>query len=79
MTMHKTSVEIDLDAIREAERNLGTRGFKETINRALEEVNRRAWHQRAARYVLEERESASDWDEFIRTRRGKHWGSWENG
>ena len=49
--MHKTTIEVDLDALREAERNLGTTGFKETVNRALEDVNRRAALRRAAEYV----------------------------
>ena len=49
--MHKTTVELDVDALREAERNLGTRGFKETVNRALNEVNRQAALTRAAERV----------------------------
>lgn len=35
-----------------AEAALGTRGIKETVNRALEEVARRAALERAAEYVL---------------------------
>ena len=62
--MHKTTVEISLDALREAEQNLGTKGFKETINRALDEVNRRAALKRGAQYLAEERDSVLDWDEF---------------
>lgn len=49
--MHKTTIEVDLDALGEAERNLGTKGFKETVNGALVEVNRRAALKRAADYV----------------------------
>ena len=49
--MHKTTIEVDLDALGEAERNLGTSGFKETVNRALDEVNRRAALRRAAERV----------------------------
>lgn len=46
--MHKTTIEVDLDALREAELNLGTSGFKETVNAALNEINRRAALRRAA-------------------------------
>ena len=49
--MHKTTIEVDLDALSEAEGNLGTSGFKETVNRALDEVNRRAALRRAAERV----------------------------
>jgi len=49
--MHKTTIEVDLDALDEAERNLNTKGFKQTVNRALEDVNRRAALKRAAERV----------------------------
>jgi Arc/MetJ family transcription regulator len=49
--MHKTTIEVDLDALGEAEKNLGTKGFKETVNGALADVNRRAALKRAAEYV----------------------------
>jgi hypothetical protein len=52
MTHHKTTVEIDMDELRRAEETLGTHGIKETVNRALAEVNRRAALARAAEYVL---------------------------
>ena len=52
MPFHKTTVEIDTDALSSAEAILGTRGIKETVNRALEEVARRAALERAADYVL---------------------------
>ena len=52
MPYHKTTVEIDTDALSSAEAILGTRGIKETVNRALEEVARRAALERAAAYVL---------------------------
>ena len=50
--------------LREAELNLGTTGFKETINRALATVNRLAALERAVRYLELERESVPDWDRF---------------
>jgi len=48
---HKTTVEIDTEELAKAEIALGTNGIKETVNRALEEVNRRDALERAARYV----------------------------
>ena len=53
MAYHKTTVEIDLDELREAAEQLGTRGVKETVNTALREVNRKAALQKAAAYVRE--------------------------
>lgn len=67
--MHRTTVEIDLDEFHAAERNLGTRGYKETLNRALEDVNRRAALDRAVRYLEEGRESVPRWDALQRSRR----------
>jgi len=53
--MHKTTIEVDLDQLHEAERNLGTDGFKETVNGALRDVNRRAALQRGAQYLRDGR------------------------
>jgi Arc/MetJ family transcription regulator len=52
MGYQKTTVEIDVDALREAEANLHTRGVKETVNAALRAVNRKAALEAAAAYVL---------------------------
>lgn len=52
MPYHKTTVEIDTEALSLAEKLLGTHGIKETVNRALEEVARRAALRDAAQYVL---------------------------
>lgn len=67
-TMHKTTIEVDLEELREAERNLGTEGFKETVNSALREVNRRAALKRAAEYVREGRLSTPTMAELRRMR-----------
>ena len=67
--MHKTTVEIDLDALQEAQRTLGTSGFKETINRALEEVNARARAGRAAQYVAAGRMSMPSLEELQEMRK----------
>ena len=52
MTLHKTTVEIDLDALARAQAALGTSGSKETLNAALADVNRRAALKEAADFVL---------------------------
>jgi predicted O-methyltransferase YrrM len=62
--MHRTTVEVDVRQLREAERNLGTSGFKETINRALATVNRLAALERAVRYLELERDSVPEWNAF---------------
>lgn len=67
--MHRTTVEVDVRQLREAERNLGTSGFKETINRALATVNRLAALERAVRYLELERESVPEWNAFWSRRR----------
>lgn len=59
-TMHKTTIEIDEEALRQAEANLGTHGYKETVNRALHDVNRRAALARGAKYIREGREHLPD-------------------
>jgi Arc/MetJ family transcription regulator len=40
--LHRTTVELDRDAIAQAARHLGTHDDKKTIDAALREVNRRA-------------------------------------
>ena len=52
MTYHKTTVEIDTEALAKAEIALGTNGIKDTVNGALREVYRRDALEKAARYVL---------------------------
>jgi len=48
----KTTVEIDMQELQEAQRRLHTNGIKETVNTALREVNRKAALKDAAEYVL---------------------------
>ena len=52
MNLHKTTVEIDLDALAEAQAALGTHGIKETLNAALADVTRRARLRATAAFVL---------------------------
>ena len=51
--IHRTTVDIELDAYEQARRALGTRGYRDTINEALREVGRRAALRRAAELVRE--------------------------
>jgi Arc/MetJ family transcription regulator len=51
MIFHKTTVEIDTEALSAAERALGTRSIKDTVNGALREVARREALDQAALYV----------------------------
>jgi len=51
---HKTTVEIDVDALAQASHILGTSGVKQTVNGALREITRRAALAEAARFVLGE-------------------------
>lgn len=66
--MHKTTIEVDLEQLREAERNLGTEGFKATVNGALRDVNRRAALERGAQYLRGGRLSVPTMAELRRTR-----------
>lgn len=38
--MHRTTVDIELDAFEEARKILGTKGYRDTVNGALREVAR---------------------------------------
>ncbi|HXF98351.1 MAG TPA: type II toxin-antitoxin system VapB family antitoxin [Gaiellaceae bacterium] len=51
MPYHKTTIEIDSEALAEAAAALGTRTAKETVNTALAEVARRAALREAARRI----------------------------
>jgi Arc/MetJ family transcription regulator len=48
---HRTTVELDLTELERAKETLGTRTTRETVNRALREVNRQAKLRRAAELV----------------------------
>lgn len=69
MPYHKTTVEIDIDELSTASNVLGTRGIKQTVNRALREVNRRAALDRAAAYVLAGQLQAPDDEQWARWRK----------
>src|SRR5918996_2234033 len=45
--LHRTTVDVDVDAFERARALLGTRGYRDTIDRALREVDRQAALRRA--------------------------------
>jgi Arc/MetJ family transcription regulator len=49
--IHRTTVDIELDAYEEARRELGTRGYRDTINQALREIGRQAALRRGANAI----------------------------
>ena len=49
--LHRTTVDVEVDALEAARRVLGTRGYRDTINEALREVARMAALRRAAELV----------------------------
>jgi Arc/MetJ family transcription regulator len=50
---HRATVEIELEAYEEARRELGTRGYRDTINEALPEIVRQAALRRGANLLRE--------------------------
>jgi hypothetical protein len=50
---HRTTVDIELDAYEEARRELGTRGYRDTINQALREIGRQAALRKGANLIRE--------------------------
>jgi Arc/MetJ family transcription regulator len=46
--LHRTTIDIDVEAFERAREALGTNGYRETVNEALREVDRRARLRRAA-------------------------------
>ncbi len=50
---HRTTVDIELEAYEEARRELGTRGYRDTINKALREISRQAALRRGANLIRE--------------------------
>jgi hypothetical protein len=52
MRVHRTTIDLDLDALEQAAAELGTKGYRETVNTALREVVRRAKLRRGAEMIL---------------------------
>jgi Arc/MetJ family transcription regulator len=64
MTMIKTPIEIDQEALETAAEALGTKTKKDTVNAALREVGQRLTRLRALA-VLGEMADRGDFDEFL--------------
>ncbi len=71
MSYHRTTIDIDLDAYDRARSALGTQGFKDTVNAALERVGRQALLARAAERVRQGRFSAPTPEELDELRRAR--------
>lgn len=67
----RTTVELDLTALEEAKKVLGTRTTRETIDAALREVNRRARLARAAAFIARGELDAITPDELKDLRRSR--------
>ena len=50
-TLHRTTIDIDVDAYEAARAVLGTRGYRDTIDRALREVTRTERLRRGAELI----------------------------
>jgi Arc/MetJ family transcription regulator len=59
--IHRTSIDLDLDALERAQRILGTTTIRDTVDKALREVDRVAALRRAADLILE-----GDDEDFVR-------------
>ncbi len=64
MTMIKTPIEIDQEALETAAEGLGTKTKKDTVNAALKEVGQRLTRLRALA-ALGEMADRGDFDEFL--------------
>jgi hypothetical protein len=71
MSYHRTTIDIDLDAYGRARDALGTSGFKDTVNAALDRVGRQALLERAAVRIREGRFSAPTPEELEDERRAR--------
>jgi hypothetical protein len=66
---HRTTVEIELEAYEEARRELGTRRYRDTINKALREIGRQAALRRGANLIREGKLELVAPDELAHVRR----------
>jgi Arc/MetJ family transcription regulator len=70
--IRRTTVELDEDALRRAQELLGTTTIRETIDRALHEVDRYAKLRRAADRIREGRLNIVTPDDLRELRRPRH-------
>lgn len=69
MRMHRTTIDLDLEAVEKSAEFLGTRGYKETVNAALRHVAREAELAAAAEYWRSGRLSLPSEEELREMRR----------
>lgn len=72
--LHRTTVDIELDAYEGARAALGTTGYKETVNAALREVARREALAQAAQRIREGKFSAPTPAELAEMRKPRTFG-----
>lgn len=69
---HRTTIEIDRAAFDEARRELGTRGYRDTVNGALRDVVRRAALRRAADAIRSGELDLATPEDIAELRRPRH-------
>jgi hypothetical protein len=67
---HRTTVDIELEAYEDARRELGTRGYRDTINKALREIGRQAALRRGANLIRDRKLDLVTPEELAQMRRG---------
>jgi Arc/MetJ family transcription regulator len=70
--IHRTTIDLDLDLLEEARELLGTTTIRETVDKALRDVRRRAALRRLADRVREGKLGAPTPDELAEMRRNPH-------
>lgn len=68
-SMHRTTIDIDIAAYEKAAEILGTHGYKETVNAALNRIARQDGLAKAAAYVQEGRLHTPSFEELNESRR----------
>ncbi len=69
---HRTTIEIDREAFEGARRELGTRGYRDTVNGALNEVVRRAALRRGADLIRSGELNLATPEDIEELRRPRH-------
>ena len=70
--LHRTTVDIEVDAFQEARAVLGTSGYRDTVNRALREVVRLARLRHAADLIRAGKGPGPTPEELAELRRPRH-------
>jgi Arc/MetJ family transcription regulator len=70
--IHRTTIDLDLDAPERAQRILGTTTFRDTVDKALREVDRVAALRLAADLILEGDPDLVTPEDLVELRRNRH-------